>query len=71
MRVRAVQENPSVFVAAGNGTDPRTWNSVLMQDGDELCDPLQTPKQCVATRVLDRPVMWEWTGGGGDGGGRA
>ena len=63
-------ENPSLFVAAGNGTDPRaiqayfaalpgpdggffcvsglrevyrcgfagTWNSVLRQDGDDMCD---------------------------------
>jgi hypothetical protein len=26
-------EHPSVFVAAGNGTDPRNWNMVLRQDG--------------------------------------
>ena len=26
-------EHPSVFVAAGNGTDPRSWNMVLRQDG--------------------------------------
>ena len=45
--------------AGGNGTDPRLWNSVLWQDGDELCDPLKTPDACHATRVLDRPVLWQ------------
>ena len=53
---------PSIFVAAGNGTDPRTWNMVLHQDVDRLCDPVQTPAACSATRVLDRPVVWEWDG---------
>ena len=50
---------PSAFVAAGNGTDPRSWNMVLRQDGDALCDPLRSDA-CDATRVLDRPVVWEW-----------
>ena len=49
----------SAFVAAGNGTDPRSWNMVLRQDGDELCDPQQSDA-CHATQVLDRPVLWEW-----------
>ena len=52
----------SAFVAAGNGTDPLKWNMVLKQDGDAMCDPLVTPTECTATRVLDRPVMWQWTG---------
>ena len=26
------------------------------------CDPNKTPEKCAATRVLDRPVMWLWTG---------
>ena len=37
------------------------WNSILWQDGDEMCDPLKTPDACHATRVLDRPVLWELT----------
>ena len=52
------------LVAGGNGTDPRTWNSVLWQNGDELCDPLEAPDACHATRVLDRPVLWELGAGG-------
>jgi hypothetical protein len=52
--------HPSVFVAAGNGTDPRLWNMVLYQDGDALCDPGATPTECSATATLDRPVVWEW-----------
>lgn len=51
---------PSAFVAAGNGTDPRQWNMVLRQDGDAYCDPGRSPDACSATRVLDRPVVWEW-----------
>jgi hypothetical protein len=54
--------NPSLFVAAGNGTDPRTWNAILRQDGEGVCDPNETPAMCAATRVLDRPVVWEWAG---------
>ena len=54
---------PSLFVAAGNGTDPRTWNAILQQDGEGVCDPDVTPLQCSATRVLDRPVVWEWREG--------
>eukprot|EP00035_Acanthoeca_spectabilis_P008053 m.147870 g.147870 ORF g.147870 m.147870 type:complete len:818 (+) comp14196_c0_seq3:71-2524(+) len=54
------QARPSVFVAAGNGTDPRLWNMVLYQDGNNLCDPKVTPANCSATQVLDRPVVWEW-----------
>ena len=50
----------SAFVAAGNGTDPREWNMVLQQDGEGRCDPITTPQGCSATRVLDRPVVWEW-----------
>ena len=53
---------PSTFVAAGNGTDPREWNMVLRQDGDEFCDPAEHPTECSATSVLDRPVVWEWSG---------
>lgn len=66
---------PSSFVAAGNGTDPREWNMVLRQDSDggrhgggrdaaELCTPRAEPGWCDATRVLDRPVLWEWGGAG-------
>ena len=53
---------PSSFVAAGNGTDPRSWNMLLWQDGDEYCDPQVDGSRgrCGATRVLDRPVVWEW-----------
>ena len=51
---------PSNFVAAGNGTDPRTWNMILQQDEDSDCDPNETPNLCHATQVLDRPVLWEW-----------
>ena len=55
---------PSAFVAAGNGTDPREWNMLLRQDGDGyICDDsLERTKRCEATRVLDRPVYWEWSG---------
>ena len=55
---------PSEFVAAGNGTDPRLWNMVLQQDGDGyICEPrLEKTKRCAPTRVLDRPVYWEWGG---------
>jgi hypothetical protein len=56
------EEKPSLFIAAGNGTDPRTWNAILHQDGEGVCDPNATPEQCTATRVLDRPVLWEWSG---------
>jgi hypothetical protein len=52
----------SQFVAAGNGTDPRTWNMVLRQDGEGVCDAVKTPSLCATTRVLDRPVLWEWRG---------
>ena len=53
----------SAFVAAGNGTDPRHWNTLLRQDGDdEFCTPSDEPALCAATSVLDRPVLWEWTG---------
>ena len=55
----------SQFVAAGNGTDPRTWNMVLRQDGEGVCDSAKTPLLCATTRVLDRPVLWEWRGEGG------
>ena len=37
------------------GQDIRT---VLYQDGDAWCDP-DTSEGCAATRVLDRPVVWE------------
>ena len=54
---------PSSFVAAGNGTDPREWNMVLRQDGEGfICEASIEPARCEATRVLDRPVLWEWTG---------
>jgi hypothetical protein len=55
--------HPSVFLAAGNGTDPRLWNMVLRQDGEGVCDADATPGKCATTRVLDRPVIWEWNGG--------
>ena len=51
---------PSEFLAAGNGTDPRLWNMVLQQDGEGVCDADATPGQCATTRVLDRPVLYEW-----------
>lgn len=54
--------HPSTFVAAGNGTDPRSWNAILRQDGEGVCDPNVTPRDCQATQVLDRPVLWQWTG---------
>ena len=41
---------------------PTDVNSVLVQDGDEMCEPVKTPTKCAATRVLDRPVLWEWSG---------
>ena len=65
---------PSAFVAAGNGTDPRVWNMVLRQDSDgggggggggaaALCTPrVEQGGWCDATRVLDRPVLWAWSG---------
>jgi hypothetical protein len=53
---------PSNFVAAGNFTDPQTWNMVLRQDGEGICDADKTPKLCATSRVLDRPVLWEWSG---------
>ena len=58
-------KTPSVLVAAGEGIDPRDWNMVLRQDGDHqpLCTPADEPSKCSATKVLDRPVLWEWTGG--------
>ena len=52
--------HPSLFVAAGNGTDPREWNAILVQDGEGVCDPNVTPDKCSATAVLDRPVLWQW-----------
>ncbi len=56
------EEKPSVFIAAGNGTDPRSWNAILQQDGEGVCDPNVTQRKCTATRVLDRVVAWEWGG---------
>ena len=56
------EEKSSVFIAVGNETDPRSWNAILQQDGEGVCDPNVTPGKCTATRVLDRPVVWEWSG---------
>ena len=56
--------HPSNFLAAGNGTDPREWNMVLRQDGEGVCDADQTPGACATTAVLDRPVLWQWSGAG-------
>ena len=56
-RVTNPVSKPSLFVAAGNGTDPREWNAILHQDGDEYCNPIATPQSCTATPVLDRPVI--------------
>ena len=56
------EKKPSVFIAAGNETDPRSWNAIMQQDGEGVCDPNVTPGKCTATRVLDRPVVWEWSG---------
>ena len=61
-------QHPSLFVAAGNGTDPRTWNAILQQDGPGFCGAPPdhdagkggSGVQCTTTRVLDRPVVWEW-----------
>ena len=53
---------PSNFIAAGNFTDPRNWNMVLRQDGEGVCDADKTPSLCETTRVLDRPVLWVWSG---------
>eukprot|EP00927_Polykrikos_kofoidii_P029249 TRINITY_DN2532_c0_g2_i1.p1 TRINITY_DN2532_c0_g2~~TRINITY_DN2532_c0_g2_i1.p1 ORF type:complete len:844 (+),score=112.04 TRINITY_DN2532_c0_g2_i1:34-2532(+) len=53
---------PSTLVAAGDGYDPRLYNMILHQDSDDLCDPIVSPGKCQATRVLDRPVLWWWSG---------
>jgi len=57
---------PSLFIAAGNGTDPRTWNAILRQDADGfVCDDAAVRSgRCAPTRVLDRPVLWQWDGTG-------
>jgi hypothetical protein len=57
----ADEEKPSVF-AAGSETDPRSWNAIMWQDGEGVCDPNVTPGKCTATWVLDRLVVWEWGG---------
>jgi len=55
-------EEPSGFISAGNGYDPRLYNMILQQDTDSVCDPAETPKLCTASPVLDRPVLWRWDG---------
>jgi hypothetical protein len=55
-------ENPSGFISAGNGYSPQTYNMILYQDGEGICDPLKTPDLCMASPVLDRPVLWRKTG---------
>ena len=52
-----VSMKPTSLVAAGYGVDPRLWNMVLYQDGDDRCDPA-TGGACWTTAVLDRPVIW-------------
>eukprot|EP00927_Polykrikos_kofoidii_P054845 TRINITY_DN491_c0_g1_i1.p1 TRINITY_DN491_c0_g1~~TRINITY_DN491_c0_g1_i1.p1 ORF type:complete len:873 (-),score=139.97 TRINITY_DN491_c0_g1_i1:160-2724(-) len=54
--------NPSTLIASGNGYDPRVYNMILHQDSDGLCDPVVSPQECDATRVLDRPVLWQLSG---------
>ena len=61
---QGVYTRPSSFVAAGNFTDPRLWNMILHQDSEGICDADKTPGLCSTTRVLDRPVLWQWTGTG-------
>lgn len=55
-------ENLCTLVAAGTGTDPRFWNTVLWQDWDGVCGGQDGAQECTTTRVLDRPVLWEWDG---------
>lgn len=50
------------FISAGNGYDPSLYNMILQQDVDGFCDPIITPHQCIASPVLDRPVLWRWQG---------
>ena len=45
---------PCTLVAAGSGTPPQLWNMLLWQDTDGICT------NCTTTRVLDRPVLWDW-----------
>lgn len=54
---------PTKFVSAGNGYDPNLYNMILYQDGEGVCDPNQSPESCSASAVMDRPVLWRWSGG--------
>jgi len=54
---------PSALVASGDAVDPRTYNMVLRQDRDGMCIPdVNGTDECEVTRVLERPVLWRWSG---------
>merc|ERR1712137_346482 len=49
------------FISAGIGYEPQTYNMILHQDEDGVCNPLENPDKCSASPVLDRPVLWRVT----------
>lgn len=54
--------NETNFLSAGLGYDPQLYNMILYQDVEGVCDPVTSPETCSASPVLDRPVLWRWTG---------
>jgi len=62
VNLERITNGTTKFMSAGIGWDPRTYNMILYQDIEGVCDPLKTPHMCSASPVLDRPVLWRWTG---------